>query len=286
MVTAGEKSVGKRAILEVLGERLESHRRVLQPGEVLSVGRAEPARLVIPRDQALSEAHFELTWDGTRCRLRDLGSTTGTLVSGECVAEGELPHGGWVRAGATDFMFYVERATPPPQPVETEGPERAALVDGVLEQLRTTGQRLFVVLDTARDERIRVLLRESVEQQRSLYTGPQAEALGDVAPYLAVLTPSSSLLEALVREGWGKGWGVYLSCPLPFDEVRRHLRKFLLVQVEDAADPFYFRFYDPRVLRVFLPTCALEQRNDFFGPVGRFYLEAENGSLLQFLPEK
>lgn len=46
----------------------------------------------------------------------------------------------------------------------------------------------------------------------------------------------------------------------------------------------YFRYYDPRVLRLFLPTCTPEEINTFFGPVACFLMEAEEPDiLLQFM---
>ncbi len=38
----------------------------------------------------------------------------------------------------------------------------------------------------------------------------------------------------------------------------------------------YFRFYDPRVLRIFLPTCDRSQILEFFGPVKIFICEDED----------
>ena len=48
-----------------------------------------------------------------------------------------------------------------------------------------------------------------------------------------------------------------------------------MVLTEDGKT-LYFRFYDPRVLRMFLPTCAPEQLAEFFGPVESFYVEDED----------
>jgi hypothetical protein len=45
--------------------------------------------------------------------------------------------------------------------------------------------------------------------------------------------------------------------------------------VEDArGKEMYFRFYDPRVLRVFLPTCTAQEAQDFFGPSKHYVMEA------------
>ncbi len=105
-------------------------------------------------------------------------------------------------------------------------------------------------------------------------TGPQGEALADVAPYLVRLSTRSPFLERLVDEGWGQSWGIYFTCPLPFLETRRHLRKFLMVEAEGEDMRMYFRFYDPRVLHTFLPTCTPEQKKEFLGPITRIFHEA------------
>jgi hypothetical protein len=49
--------------------------------------------------------------------------------------------------------------------------------------------------------------------------------------------------------------------------------------MEDGRE-LYFRFYDPRVLRVFLPTCTLQQTAEFFGPVSSYLVEGEQASIL------
>ena len=40
-------------------------------------------------------------------------------------------------------------------------------------------------------------------------------------------------------------------------------------------EPLYFRYYDPRVLRAWLPTCDPAQLAEFFGPVEFFIAEDE-----------
>jgi hypothetical protein len=58
-----------------------------------------------------------------------------------------------------------------------------------------------------------------------------------------------------------------------FEEIRHHFRKFLMVQIENGQE-VYFRFYDPRVLREFLPTPIDQELQVFFGPVEQFLIEA------------
>lgn len=135
---------------------------------------------------------------------------------------------------------------------------------------------LFVMLDGARagDFFVRLLSRDGA-QVRSLYDSREGDELRGVAPHLVVVGQGSVLLERLVEEGWGHAWGLYLSSDRPLDEVLKHLQNFVKVKTEDE-EVLYFRFYDPRVLRVFLPTCTPEQLKEFFGPISAFWVEAED----------
>jgi len=57
----------------------------------------------------------------------------------------------------------------------------------------------------------------------------------------------------------------------------------LRVQEEGSTKFLYFRFYDPRVLRVFIPSCTDQQLIQFYGPIRRFWMENEDGQPLSFL---
>jgi hypothetical protein len=48
-----------------------------------------------------------------------------------------------------------------------------------------------------------------------------------------------------------------------------------------------FRFYDPRVLRAFLPVCKSSELVQFFGPVAAFHCQTEEpGSVVSFTLER
>ncbi|HYO69654.1 MAG TPA: DUF4123 domain-containing protein [Archangium sp.] len=272
----------KRLIVEVRWGTHAGRKAVVEPGRVLRVGREEPAELVVAGDAGVSAPHFELAWDGATCRLKNLASAAGTLLDGQLVDEAEVFHGAWVRAGQTDFSVYFEGNTPPPSPAGPESAEQLARKARAWEALSGLTGPLFAVLDAARDERILVLLRESVEEYRSLYEGAQGEAMAEMAPYVVHLPRDSRLLRSLVQEGWGRNWGVFLSSQRPFRDVRRHLRKFLMVK-DSANRELYFRFYDPRVLRVFLPTSWPEQNRELFEGIEAYWAEGDDGKrLLRF----
>ena len=279
----------KRLILQIQWGPQAQQKAILEPGETLRVGQAlgegssfQGKQLAVTQDAQMAKAHFDLSWDGRTCRLRDLKSAAGTQADGRKVEEAELSHGGWIRAGMTDFLVYVEGFTPPRRARASDSHVLEDVRTNALEVLRHVDAQLFAVLDASQDIRIPELLRESVEESCSLYRGTEGETLADVAPYLVALPKGSVLLESLVAEGWGRNWGVYLTCPLPFADVRRHLRKFLMVEAEGMPGQLYFRFYDPRVLRVFLPTCPPTQREDFWGRITWFITEGTDAEVLKY----
>lgn len=301
-----------RVILEVSTGPLQGVRKVLAPGDKLRVGRREKADLVVP-DDLLSAPHFEIAWDGARCTLRDLRSRKGTFVGGEQVKSADLHNASWIRAGGSDFLLFFEAATPPLADPEEElldaeeddvSPAtahwlrlhrdkrkqayaaHAARAAAALAELRALPGPLYAVLDAARNDRIVTLLRESVEDYRSLYEGVEGLALAHVAPYLVSLPPGSALLERLVTEGWGRRWASYLVCKRPFKDVRRHLRRFLMVADADTRQRFYFRFYDPGVLRTFFPEATERQRFELFGEIEQLLAEGEGGEVLHFFAPK
>lgn len=103
------------------------------------------------------------------------------------------------------------------------------------------------------------------------YKGSAEEKFSHVAPCL-FSTRHSAIAEWLFTEGWGQSWGVFIIAETNLDQLHRHFRRFLRIKTE-SGQQLYFRFYDPRVLRLFLPTCNQPQLLDFFGPIRYFLVE-------------
>jgi len=161
------------------------------------------------------------------------------------------------------------------------------LLDLLFYRFETEGTSLFALLDAARDPRIYGRIRHSGLDYSCLFTGQLSEELLTAAPYILQIAPGSLTFPRLLEEGWGLGWGIFFAARAGLFEVRRHLRRLLQVQTEHHKRLF-FRYYDPRVLRIFLPTCAPAQLSQVFGPIQRFDMEAEDSSqLLRFrlIPE-
>lgn len=280
-------TAARHAILRILWGPLAAQRRIIPAGEVLRVGRTDRCHLALAQDAQMSAAHFEITWDGVSCRVRDLDSARGTLLGGARVSEAEVPNGGWIRAGDTHFRLYLEAHTPPPGDEQEIVASLGAEKEAALSLLRREAEEapLFALVDASRSHRALQILHESIDEERSLYDGIKGEALAGVAPHLVTLDRRSDLLDRLVREGWGRRWMIFFTSARPPREVRRHLRRFLLVEDDDNGRRLYFRYHDPRVLRVFLPACTPRQRQDFFGEIQCFIVEGERAEPVRFTPD-
>jgi hypothetical protein len=135
----------------------------------------------------------------------------------------------------------------------------------------------YALLDAARDERMYPAILRADCEWTCLYRGDAAVTMAEVAPYLVRLDRASQFTQWLIDEGWGNSWGVFLSAAVTLEIVRAHFRRFVFAQLPDGRN-VYFRFYDPRVLRVYLPTCSPEEREMLFGPVERFLMEGADAA--------
>ena len=133
---------------------------------------------------------------------------------------------------------------------------------------------VYVILDAARDKLIYPEIQGAHFDIKSacLYEGEQTRELAEVAPYLVQLQKDELFTHWLFGNGWGKSWGIFPVSKGDFEAMLRHFRQFVFVRDENTKK-VYFRFYDPRVLRSFLPACRLEEAEEFFGPVNSFFME-------------
>jgi hypothetical protein len=135
--------------------------------------------------------------------------------------------------------------------------------------------KICAVLDAARDRRIFDGVERCRLEKCCLYAGEIPWALQRAAPYLVVLEREDAFTRWLFESGWGDSWGIFFRSDAPMLDVRRHLRSLLRVK-DEAGRKLLFRWYDPRVLRIYLPTCTAEELRMFFGPVEWFAAESED----------
>jgi hypothetical protein len=130
----------------------------------------------------------------------------------------------------------------------------------------------YALVDGASCPQLREQCFEQKVEPLCLYRGEQPPDMAQVAPYLIQIEKEGQFTEWLLRSGWGNHWAVFVESPADSDSLLRHLRNFTVVH-DETGRPFLFRFYDPRVLRTYLPTCEPGELRKFFGPIERFQLE-------------
>lgn len=133
-------------------------------------------------------------------------------------------------------------------------------------------RQIWMVIDGARDRRIYSDLLNSHLVYSCLYSGTIPWELEVAAPYLVQLEYEDKFTRSLLQRSWGESWGIFLRCDIRMERLRRHLRTLLTVRSWNGQR-MLFRYYDPRVLRAYLPTCTQEEWKAVFGPVQAYYAE-------------
>jgi hypothetical protein len=156
-------------------------------------------------------------------------------------------------------------------------------IDSLIELLwPTRRESVFALLDGARDQRIFELLQRSRIDSRSLFLGELAPELALASPYLVHLGSLSRETRYILEHGWGDSWGIFVRVDMLLQDLRRHFRTFLQVE-DESGRKLFFRFYDPRVLRAYLPTCTSDELATVFGPIECYLLENDTSeAMLEF----
>lgn len=247
----------------------------LPAAQPIRLGRIAQADQSFPNDQFMSGLHLALQLSSHNAELQDLDSRNGTFLNDQRVTRALLHDGDRIRFGSTVLDVFLLPPSDPPPPI----PHKLTLTDA----LQLTPGHFYVLLDAAQGPPVRQLIQTAPGACESLYEGESQARLADVAPYLLQLDKNSRALDTLTAPTWwGRNRSLYLSSRQPFAEVRKHLARFVRVTSTEGK-PFFFRFYDPRVLPAYLESCTPPARLIFFGPVTRYWLEDATRPLLQAL---
>lgn len=133
----------------------------------------------------------------------------------------------------------------------------------------------YILVDGARAGYDIHTLKELNPNFMSLYKGESEQEFEGIAPYLFTWPENNRFSSWICKNSWGSASCILLNSNQTFRDSWQHFRKFLLVKTEDNQE-LYFRFYDPRVLKIFLPTCDKEQIIEFFGPIQHFIVEGDS----------
>lgn len=166
-----------------------------------------------------------------------------------------------------------------------------ALVDAMIAQLWPDGDSLsapqvHMLADGARDPAIAAMIRFGRLDYDCLFSEPLSPRLRAAAPYLVHLSAATPQSREMLHRCSEEPWGILLSSPssVTTTQLRVHFKKLLWVRDEQGRK-LYFRFYDPRVLSVYLPTCTKDERRTMFGPAQLLYC-MDQGALRRYTPDQ
>jgi hypothetical protein len=284
-------------ILEAVSGPIAGRRVEIRAGTILRLGRTTKSDYPIGEDSYLSGLHFAVECDGTQCRVRDMGSSNGTFVNGSRVTDQVVQEGDSLVAGGSTFTIHIDTAPPitgvglrvataptvtfssagtrvdrtVPEFPRTPAPAWSGFnrpQSALLSALYGPGDAVFAVLDAARDSRIPAFLDASGETYSTM------DPLGRAQAYVVAIPKEARLLDVLVKDGWGRGWGFYGTSQHSLEEVLAHLGNFVNLYTQ-SGNSLTFRFWDPRILRALAPLMSPPEAESFFGPFNRLIVEAE-----------
>ena len=134
--------------------------------------------------------------------------------------------------------------------------------------------QVYVILDASRDESIYRAIKEFRGKYCCLFSSDISEVPARRSLYLIHLTPEDSFTSWILTAGLGKNWGVFLQSIASLKQLKKHFCE-LLTACDEEGNELFFPFYDPRILRTYLPTCMHRELSTVFGPVTRFFIEQE-----------
>jgi pSer/pThr/pTyr-binding forkhead associated (FHA) protein len=95
-------------VLEAVAGPIQGRRIEIRAGSIVRLGRTAKSDYAIGEDSYLSGQHFAVEYDGSQCRVRDLGSSNGTFVNGDRVTEKIVKDGDSLVAGGSTFTVHVD----------------------------------------------------------------------------------------------------------------------------------------------------------------------------------
>lgn len=263
-------------------------------------------------DPKVGPQHLRINVRDGHVTVSDIDSQLDSFLNGNLFSTSVLRDGDRLIIGKSEILVRIElvdrvvaEAPPVPPPIENpldgihlyrfgdavngeshtarepfwEPPAEPSKVAGFAARRRREPMllrdRVYGVIDAAQDIDFVADLKARGYQLTSLFVGPDAWQLLGVAPYLFVANPNAEAL-ADWDQRFAASIGVLIVSSAPVEQVFAHLRSIFIVQDESGGE-FFFRFYDPRVLKTYLPTCTNDELSTVFGPIDAFIAASSRG---------
>jgi len=141
--------------------------------------------------------------------------------------------------------------------------------------------RIHALVDPARDPAIGAELATAGTRSFCLYGSDLPRELVAVAPHLVPLGSDSRFGQIFASYGRGRAWGVLVASHAPVETLAEHLAGLTRARLPDGREVLC-RYYDPRVLRRYLPTCTATELDRVYGPIEAFLVEGERGEQREY----
>ncbi|MDG9670845.1 DUF4123 domain-containing protein [Hahella sp. CR1] len=142
----------------------------------------------------------------------------------------------------------------------------------------------YALVDCAIDERIYPQITQSSCDSSTLFWHGIGETLKAASPHIVELG-SDPFTQWLFQEGWGNSWCIFLASNKPMTELVQHFRRLAKVRGPNNEN-WYFRYCDPRYMRVLLPLCDSAQLNRILGDTGVFWMEGDTPEKISIFQRK
>ncbi|AAO57317.1 MULTISPECIES: DUF4123 domain-containing protein [Pseudomonas] len=138
--------------------------------------------------------------------------------------------------------------------------------------------RVYLLLDAAliNDLAQRLLHMKEFARCQPLYVNTAYETLADCGPMLVEVT-SNIPLQEMFKQQWRDDSGIWLESAAKESELIEHLRSLVHVQL-DSGVTVLFRYYDPRITRLWLASLENHELDSMLGPIDLIRLPLRDGS--------
>lgn len=135
----------------------------------------------------------------------------------------------------------------------------------------------YLILDGAQiDDLVKTIYKlQKTAQVDVLYLNTRFAELQDVSPVLVKVQPTDPLFQKFQTD-WQTTAGIHILAKGDIYTLGNHLRSSLQAKIN--GQPTLFRFYDPRILKLWLETITPQQQSQFMGTITTLYLPATEDS--------
>lgn len=147
-------------------------------------------------------------------------------------------------------------------------------IDTLHSQLFNSRYNVYSVIDGASAPVLLGRLAEYEPKHTCLFRGELSIEMAEVAPYMVQLEAGDDFTNWLLEYAIEYPCCIFAHTDKDFLTLRKHFRGFLRVESPEG-ETLHFRYYDPRVLGIYLPNCEEEENEVIYADVINKFLIAD-----------